>query len=347
MSQNPMMLQEIKQSPQVIARQLMENSEATMRLVNAVQERDPAFAMTIARGTSDHASSFIKYALETSIGLVTASASPSITGIYDAKLKLENALVIAVSQSGQSPDVVGSLQAARDAGAITVAVVNQPNSPLENIAEFVFPMHAGEEKSVAATKTFVSSLVALLPAISELSGDKDLALALKNLPNICAQSLENESIIKEKVDRYRYAEKMIVLGRGFHFPIALETALKLKETCVIQAEAFSSAEFAHGPMILIEQGFPVIAFQAKDKTKSGSLERYHDLANKGAEFVLIGGEAPSLEAEIFLSTPSTGHPLTDPIPAILSGYLFAAHLSLAKGMDPDKPRSLNKVTKTL
>jgi glutamine---fructose-6-phosphate transaminase (isomerizing) len=343
----PHMLLEIRETPQVVANLLAVNPEINQKLTRAIQDHNPEFAVTIARGTSDHAANFLKYALETQLGLVTASSSPSITTAYDTKLHLKRAVVIAISQSGQSPDVVNSLRAAREAGALTVALVNQAGSPLEEAAEFVLPMLAGEELAVAATKSFVASLVAPLQVIASLSQDTALLSALQNLPNALKTVLELEETAKDRSERYRYAEAMVSLARGVHFPMAQETALKLKETCVLQTEAFSTAEFAHGPIILIEPGFPVIAFQARDATAKGTLERYQDLAARGAELVLIGDDTPEIPASTRLNTPATGHRLTDPIVAIIAAYLFAGHLSLVKGLNPDSPRSLKKVTRTL
>ncbi len=344
---NPMMLQEIRQVPSVLATQLEQNTSRVIALAKAISERQPRFAMTIARGTSDHAANYLQYALESQLGLVTASAAPSVITAYNAKLKLEGALVIAISQSGQSPDVVNSLTAARAQGALTVAIVNAANTPLEAVAEFTLPMWAGEEKAVAATKSFATSLTSMLSVIAILNNDSSLQNAIVQLPKNTQQALETENIAHDRAERYRYVEAMVTLGRGLHYPLARETALKLKETSVVSAEAFSTAEFAHGPIILIESGFPVIAFQARDATATGSLERYTDLLSRGAELILIGADEPSLAATIRLTTPATGHDLTDPIPAILAAYLFAGHLSLARGLNPDSPRTLSKVTKTL
>ncbi len=344
---DPKMLLEIRQAPSVIARLLEQNASRVKELSQAIQQRQPHFAMTIARGTSDHAANFLQYAFESELGLVTASAAPSVITAYNAKLKLDGALVIAISQSGQSPDVVNSLTAAREQGALTVAIVNAPNTPLEAAAEFCLPMQAGVEEAVAATKSLIASLVAPLQLIAALQQDSSLGTALENLPQAVTQALETESISKDRAERYRYAESMVTLGRGLHYPLAREAALKLKETSVISAEAFSTAEFAHGPIILIESGFPVLAFQARDATALGSLERYKDLQTRGAELILIGDAPEDSPATIRLPTPATGHDLTDPIPAMIAAYLFAAHLSLAKGMNPDAPRMLSKVTKTL
>jgi glutamine---fructose-6-phosphate transaminase (isomerizing) len=343
---DPMMLQEVREVPRVVKRLLEANHETASKLAITLRERSPTFALTVARGSSDHASGFIKYALETQLGLVTASATPSTVTIYGAKPRLEHALVIAVSQSGQSPDVVGVLEQARASGAITVALVNARDSPLEAASEFVLPMQAGPERAVAATKSFVLSLVAPLQVIAAFKGDGELTQALEALPANLELALQAEAIARDRAERYRYAETMITLGRGVHFPLALETALKLKETCRLHAEAFSAAEFAHGPIILAESGLPVLAFQSRDAAH-GTQDLYRDLAARGAELILIGDATVDVPASVRLQTPSTGHFLTDPIPAILAAYLFAGHVSLARGLNPDVPRSLSKVTRTL
>jgi glutamine---fructose-6-phosphate transaminase (isomerizing) len=343
----PLMIQEIRETPNVLARQLEQNSSTVRALARAIRERQPRFAVTIARGSSDHAANFAQYAFETQLGLPTASAAPSVTTVYGAQLKLQGSLVLAISQSGQSPDVVQTLRGAREAGALTVAIVNAPDSPLEHAAEFVLPMRAGAERAVAATKSFIASVFAPLALIAELQASSELQTALERLPDALRATMPLEDIAHDRAERYRYAEDMVTLARGLHYPLAREAALKLKETCVISAEAFSAAEFAHGPIILIGPGFPVLAFQARDATASGTLERYQDLLSRGAEVILVGDDAPDLGATIRLPTPATGHPLTDPIPAMLAAYFFAAHLSLAKGLNPDAPRSLSKVTKTL
>lgn len=343
----PLMLQETREAPAVVARLIEANADAVHRLAAAVRQRRPRFAMTIARGSSDHAATLVKYALETRLGLVTASAAPSVTTVYGARLGLADALVIAVSQSGQSPDVVGALRAAREAGALTVAIVNAPGSPLEDAAEFVLPMHAGEERAVAATKSFVACLAAALQLVAALAGDDSLKAALDRLPGALREALALEEIAASRAERYRYADALVTLARGPHFAAALELALKFKETCTLRAEAFSAAEFAHGPIILVEPGFPVVALQARDSSAAGTQELYADLARRGADLVLVGAPAPELPAAVRLETPATGDALTDPLGAILAGYLFAGHLSLARGLDPDAPRSLSKVTRTL
>jgi glutamine---fructose-6-phosphate transaminase (isomerizing) len=340
------MLEEIREAPQIVARQLERNAALVTRLAAAVRERQPSFAVTVARGTSDQAAAFLKYAFENHLGLVTSSANPSTTTLYGTRLKLTEALVVTISQSGRSPDVVNTVAQARAGGALTVAIVNKEDSPLAEAAEFVLPMHAGVEQAVAATKTFIASLSAALHWLEAIRPETDLHAALGNLPRRLETALGVEPQVRDAVGRYRDAEQMITLARGLHYPMAMETALKLKETCVIHAESFSTAEFAHGPIILAEAGLPIIGFQARDATAS-SADLYREVVKRGAELTLIGDSSVDVGASACFETPDTGHIFTDPLGAALVAYLYAGHLSLARGLNPDAPRQLQKVTMTL
>ena len=345
MNPDPLMLQEAREAPEVVRRLLRENAHEARRVAAALAARPPRFAVTVARGSSDHAANVLKYALETQLGLSVAGAAPSVTTVYGRAMHLEGALVLAVSQSGASPDVVETVAGARAAGALTLAMVNQPDSPLSRAAEFTLPLWAGEERAVAATKSFVASLVAGLQLLACLKPDPALDSALETLPRTLEEALGVEETARARAERYRYAQQMIVLGRGLHFGVALEAALKLKETCGIQAEAYSSAEFAHGPVRIVDSGFPVVAFQSRDQAAALTLETYRGLEDKEAELLLIGADAP-LQAPVRLLTPPSGHRLTDPAASILALYLLAGHLALARGLDPDAPPSLRKVTLT-
>ena len=341
------MLNEIRAVPDVVARQLEQNAGVISSLVSAMRAKNPSFAVTVARGTSDHAAAFMKYAFENQLGLITSSSNPSTTTLYASPLHWEKALVVGISQSGRSPDLVATLKAARAGGALTVALVNHADSPLALEAEFVLPMQAGVEEAVAATKTFVASLTAILHWLEMCKPDADLQKALHALPRQLETTLSLEAEIASGVSRYKNAEAVIALARGLHHPMAMETALKLKETSVLHAESFSTAEFAHGPIILAERGLPVIAFQARDATAVSSAALYREVAGRGADLTVIGDVTPEVGAQWRLETPATGHALTDPIAGIVAAYLLAGHLSLVRGFDPDAPRQLNKVTMTL
>ncbi|AWN23599.1 glucosamine--fructose-6-phosphate aminotransferase [Deinococcus irradiatisoli] len=338
---DPLMLQEARQTPLVIERQRRENVEAVSQLVSALRERRPPYAVTVARGSSDHACTVLKYALETQLALPVASLGPSVHTLYGARLDLRGALVIAVSQSGASPDVVENVRMAREGGAVTVALVNVEESDLSQAAEFTLPLHCGEEKAVAATKSYLASLTAFLPVIAELGGGEALRQALADLPEVLTRTLDLENAASDLAERYRFAENLLVLARGLHFGVAQEAALKLKETCGIHAEAYSAAEFSHGPKRLLAEGLPLLGFSPTDAARAASEQAYQDLSASGADLRTIG-PAPGSS----LTTPESGHPLTDPVASALAFYLFAGHLALHKGLNPDAPPLLSKVTKT-
>ncbi len=341
------MLNEIRAVPDIVEQQLEGNAGVIRGLVSAMRAKNPSFAVTVARGTSDHAAAFMKYAFENHLGLITSSSNPSTTTLYASPLQWDKALVVGISQSGCSPDLVATLKAARAGGALTVALVNHADSPLALEAEFVLPMRAGIEEAVAATKTFVASLTAILHWLEICKPDAALKSALHGLPRQLETTLTLESEIESGVSRYKNAEAVIALARGLHHPVAMETALKLKETSVLHAESFSTAEFAHGPIILAERGLPVIAFQGRDATAGSSAALYREVAGRGTDLTVIGDASMDVGAQWRLETPATGHALTDPIAGITAAYLLAGHLSLARGFDPDAPRQLSKVTMTL
>ncbi|MFK7602030.1 SIS domain-containing protein [Deinococcus sp. SM5_A1] len=340
-SPDPLMLQEARQTPDVIARQLRENADAAGALAGVLRERRPPYAVTIARGSSDHACTVLKYALETELSLPVASLGPSVHTLYGARLDLRGALVIAVSQSGASPDVVENVRMAREGGALTVALVNVEDSDLAEAAEFVLPLRCGEEKAVAATKSYLASLTAFLPVIAELGTDGRLKKALNNLPDALRHTLELEDAANVLAARYSFAQNLLILARGLHYGVAQEAALKLKETCGIHAEAYSAAEFSHGPKRLLAEGLPLLGFASADAAWPATEAAYADLRGGGADLRTLGPAAGST-----LQTPTTGHALTDTVPSALAFYLFAAHLALGRGLNPDAPPLLSKVTKT-
>ncbi|MGI8747747.1 MAG: SIS domain-containing protein, partial [Deinococcus sp.] len=323
---DPLMLQEAREAPQVVRRQLNENAGAVRALAAALRERRPPYAVTVARGSSDHACTVLKYALETQLSLPVASLGPSVHTLYGARLDLRGALVIAVSQSGASPDVVENVRMARQGGATTVALVNVEDSDLAREAEFVLPLCCGEERAVAATKSYLASLTALLPVIADLAGDGALKRALEALPEALERTLGLEEQARDLAERYRFANNLLLLARGLHFGVAQEAALKLKETCGIHAEAYSAAEFSHGPKRLLAEGVPLLGFAPADAAADATARAYADLAGGGADLRTIGPAPGST-----LITPQTGHSLTDPVPSAFAFYLFAGHLALHRG----------------
>ena len=338
---DPLMLQETREAPQIIARQLRENAALSEALAARLRERRPSYAVTVARGSSDHACTVLKYALETHLALPVASLGPSVHTLYGAQLNLSSALIIAVSQSGASPDVVETVRMARESGATTVALVNVLDSDLAREAEFVLPLRCGDERAVAATKSYLASLTALLPVIANLSGDQALATALPRLPEVLERTLELEGDARELASRYRFASNLLVLARGLHFGVAQEAALKLKETCGIHAEAYSAAEFSHGPKRLLAEGIPILGFRSTDAAADATTHAYAELSQDGADLRTLGPAAGNS-----LTTPDTRHGLTNPVASALAFYLFAAHLALHRGLNPDSPPMLHKVTRT-
>ncbi|MDE1178953.1 SIS domain-containing protein [Paraburkholderia sp.] len=334
------MLKEALASADVVAAQLADcaHIEALARVLSA-QPRH--VALTVARGSSDHAASYFASLTMSRIGVPVASLPMSVATLQQAPLKVSGQLALAFSQSGKSPDLIGTMAALRDAGALTVAAVNAPDSPLEHACEWHLPLVAGPEISVAATKSYIAMLSLSALLVAHWQQDNGLLAALETLPSALrhAGSLDWSPAVQE----LRGVERMIVIGRGLGLAIAQEAALKLKETSGIQAEAFSSAEVRHGPMELIDRDYPLLVFAPRGPEQAGLLQLARDMRARGARVLLA---APSDVAEATLPLATTDHPALDPIAAILSFYVMAAGLAAARGRNPDAPRHLNKVTET-
>ena len=335
------MFQEAGSSALLVAQQLAANEALAAELGALLRGKKPRAVITIARGSSDHATTFARYLIETHLGILTSSLAPSISSVYEAKLDLENVLCLAVSQSGKSPDLIKSVETAKAAGAFVIALVNAPDSPLEALADRTIPLMAGPELSVAATKSFIMTLTAVLQLVAEWSANADLAQAVSVLPGQLAEAWRQDW--SAAVDALLPARNLFVVGRGLGFGLACEAALKFKETCGLHAEAFSSAEVQHGPMALVNEGFPVLALAQHDETLPGLVDLAGRFAERGADVLLAGAEAPGA-----VNLPAvSAHPATEPVLLIQSFYRMAAQLSVARGFDPDNPPHLNKVTSTL
>jgi glutamine---fructose-6-phosphate transaminase (isomerizing) len=332
-----LMASEAAEAPLAIARFLKENETALHHLGRRLRENPPSVILTSARGSSDHAATYFKYLVEIMLGVPCASIGASVASVWHTKLKLNNAVCITISQSGKSPDIVSLQEAARKAGALTVAIVNQPDSPAEKGADFHLPLCAGPEKSVAATKSFIASLVAGAGIVANWSQDKHLASGLATLP----EGLERAKVLRWPglVERVAKTQSLYVLGRGPGLGIAAECALKLKETCAIHAEALSLAEVMHGPLELVKPGFPVWAFSPDDQARNNSQEALERIRKIGADVFAV--ERGGLE---FIET---GHALLDPISMVQTAYMNIEMLAQSLGRDPDKPRMLSKVTETV
>jgi glutamine---fructose-6-phosphate transaminase (isomerizing) len=332
----------------VLVKQFAENKAVFQDLSVRLRKQPPLFAMTIARGSSDHAATFAKYVLETQLGLVTSSAAPSVVTLYGAKLQLKDSLVIAMSQSGQSPDIAEMLHTARRNGAITVAFVNQPDSPLTQAAEYVVPLWAGVEIAVAATKSYIATLSALVQFIAILKQDPILLKALDDLP--AKLHLASQMDWSPALAIYKEQKNTLVVGRGYGYPIAQEAALKFKETAVIHAEAFSGAELLHGPFALVQPEFPLLMFGQNDASLSGIIDLAKRVKQMGAQ-VLLAIPSESYQhaeqaASVLLPLPSALHPMCDPLMTIQVFYVMMARLAIQRGFNPDAPANLSKVTKT-
>jgi glucosamine--fructose-6-phosphate aminotransferase (isomerizing) len=335
-----LMFREAADASAVVAGQ--EDARADLaRIGAALRSRAPRLVMTCARGSSDHAATFAKYAIETRLGIPVASAAPSVASVYGAPLRAQDALCIAISQSGRSPDLLASVESLKAAGAWVLALVNDTGSPLCDLADEVFGLAAGPERSVAATKSFIASLAAIVRIVAEWGEDAALKNGLRQLPGLLSQAwaLDWSALSDGLAD----ASDLYVLARGVGLGIAQEAALKLKETSQLHAEAFSTAELCHGPMALVRPGFPLLLFRQSDETGRSVEESAAELAQRGARVFLAGGNAHGA-----VSLPTIGcAPLLEPIVQVQSFYRAANALALARGLDPDRPPHLAKVTKTL
>ena len=338
---NSQMLNEACASAEQVAIQLTHDGDRYARLGAHLRAQPPSSVLTIARGSSDHASNYAAYLIMARLGRIVASLPLSLVTLNHAPLQVKDALAIAISQSGQSPAVVEPMRYFRDAGATTVALVNDVSSPLAAAAEWTMPLHAGPERSVAATKSFITSLVAAARLVAHWQNDAVLLQAIEQLP--AALDAASKTDWSAALDVLIPAQRMMVVGRGISFSVALEAALKFKETSAIQAEAFSGAEIKHGPMALIDEGYPLLIFATRGPAQESLIRLAEDMRGRGADVLLA---APDNVGERNLTLPVAATPDLDPIVAIRAFYVMAAQLAVARGLDPDQPRHLSKVTRT-
>ena len=337
-----LMYAESGESAQVLERQLKDNDALVTELAQRLIRTPPRVIVTCARGSSDHAATYAKYALETQLGIVTASSSLSVGSVYASPLDMRDTLFMAISQSGKSPDLLRNVEVARAGGALVVALVNDTASPLAGMADIAIGLQAGPERSVAATKSYLSTLSCVLHLIARWKNDAHLLDALKALPDAMrAASTQDWSAL---VEGLAYARNLFVLGRGFGLGAAQEAALKFKETCGLHAEAFSSAEVRHGPMAIVGPGFPVLAFAQDDGTGDGTVAVAREFRQRGAPVWLA---APGIHGGDALPLARSLHPAMTPLLTVASFYKAANALSAARGLNPDVPPHLNKVTETV
>ncbi len=324
-----------------VAKQGVENQAAIERICARLRRQPPRAVVTCGRGSSDHAATFGRYLIESRLGLVTSSASLSITSVYGARQHLEGVLYAAISQSGRSPDLLACVEAAKAAGAFTIAFVNDAASPLAQLADEVLPLHAGPELSVAATKSYIAALSGLAQLVGHWAEDRALVDGLSALPEQLAHAWELDW--SAAAPSLRDARSVFVLGRGLGLGAAQEAALKLKETCGLHAEAFSTAEVKHGPMALVEPDFPTLIFSQSDASRASVKAVATEFAGRGAD-VWLAEDGPSEPSRLPVLA---SHPALQPILMVQSFYRLANAVSLARGRNPDVPPHLNKITETV
>lgn len=339
------MLEEIAEQPSVLEKTIVSEKAKLKKLGATLRAKEIDLIVIAARGSSDNAAFFGRYLLEITTGIPVSLSAPSVYTLYNARLNLKRALVIGVSQSGAGADINQVLEAAKKSGAFTLGITNEAESAMVKIADECLLIHAGREKSVAATKTYTGQMLHFYLLASILSERK---FDYERIPQFTAQTLDLKSEIEELVQRYVFMENCVVVGRGLNYGNAYELALKLMETCYVVAERFSSADFFHGPLAIIERRFPAVMFAPKGVTQQSNLDLLARLKELHADSLAITNDPKIARmSSRSLLLPEAIDEFLSPIPFIVPAQLFAALLAEAKGLNPDAPRSLTKVTKTV
>ncbi len=336
--------QEIRSQPEVVARLLARETEHVAQIVAQLPAFD--YIVIAARGSSDHAATYAKYAWAALAGYPVALAAPSLQTLYQQAPRLKNALVVGISQSGQSPDIVAVLEEGRRQGRPTIAITNDGTSPLAAAADHVVELHAGLERSIAATKTYTAQLAVMMLFAASWSNDHQHRQELQRLPEAIEATLQGAEEIALRAERFRFMEQCVVIGRGYNYATAFELALKLKELTYVMAMAYSSADFRHGPIATIDTGFPAILIMPTGATGNDMQELAVELQQRRADLLIISDAVqPLVQAKLAVTAavPEWLSPMTSIIP----GQLLGLYLALSKGLDPDVPRGLHKVTRTL
>jgi len=339
---------EILEQPERLRNLLHHQRDTAEKIAAEIRAREVKYVFLAARGTSDNAGRYANYLWGAFNRLPIALATPSLFTYYGQTPRLEGALVMGVSQSGKSPDIVSVLEEGREQGCLTLAVTNEPGSPLAQAADLVFDIQAGPEKAVAATKTYTTELLSLAMISAALKGEPQAWQELEKVPGWIEELVRLDGEIKQMTQRYRYMTQCVVLGRGFNYATAFEWALKMKELTYIIAEPYSSADFQHGPIAMVEGGFPVLAVTPQGKVFDSMLEMLQRLRQKqNAELVVISDDEQALNlAQSAIKLPTGIPEWLTPLVAIVAGQLFACHLTGVKGYDTENPRTITKVTET-
>lgn len=342
LAQNTRMFAEAAEAGSVVSRQLAENAQLLSSLARRLRDIDPKIVFTCARGSSDHAATFAKYLFETRLRVPVLSQAPSISSIYGGPLlHMVGQPFILISQSGKSPDLLMSAEAAQKAGALVIAFVNDVNSPLAQLAEIVVPLHAGPETSVAATKSYIATLSAIAQLAGAWSANTELNTAVQQLPDTLGNAWTADW--SAGVELFARAQSLFVLGRGLTLGVAQEAALKFKETSGVHAEAFSIAEVEHGPMALVKPGFPLLVLSPTDKAATGLERIVERFVSRGASIAIAGNK---FDGTINLPLQAGLHSSIAPVAMVQSFYRLVNALAIRRGYDPDHPPSLSKVTET-
>ena len=346
--QSTNLFREIHEQPAVLTRLLAAESATAQALAAEIRRRDITNVFIAARGTSDNAARYAQYLWGAANGLPVGLATPSLFSIYQRPPRFRNALVVGISQSGKSPDIVSVVAEARRQGALTAAITNIPGSDLGQTADFVIALHAGEEKSVAATKTYTAELGAVALVSTALSGDAEMARDLARVPEFVAQALATPNPMERIAERYRYMPACVIIGRGFNYCTAFEMALKVKELTYTVVHPYSSADFLHGPLAVIDEGFPVFAIAPSGVVLPEVMSFLATARERAAELVVVSDDPAALaQARVPLALPTGVPEWISPLVAIVPGQLFAMHLAHTRDYDPDRPRALQKVTETM
>ncbi len=339
---------EINEQPAALQRFLDAESANVARIAAPIGRADVRYIVIAARGTSDNAATYAKYVFASFNRLPVALATPSLYTLYRTPPRLEGALVIGISQSGESPDIVAVVEEARRQNAPTLAITNFADSPLARAADHVVLQHAGEEKTIAATKTYTTQLCALALLSTALADDRARRAELDAVPDAVARTLALSDAAEFAASRWAIVTTMLVIGRGYNYATAFEIALKLKELAYVTAEPFSSADFLHGPIAVIQGGYPVLMVAPRGRVFDDLLDVARQLKARGADLVMISDAADALApSRAPLALPVALPEWLSPLVAVVPGQLLAYHLTAAKGYDPDHPRGLTKVTRTL
>jgi glucosamine--fructose-6-phosphate aminotransferase (isomerizing) len=338
---------EILEQPDALRRLLQAGRSPFQAVALAMRRHDVKFLQIAARGTSDNAARYAGYLFGVQNRLPVCLAMPSQNTLYNSPPHVSSGLCVGISQAGESEDILAVITAAREQGALTLALTNRPGSPLGQAAELCLDLCAGEEHAVAASKTYTAELTALALLSAELADDAARRHEIERVPDAVAATLDLAADIERKVERYRYITRCVVLGRGYNYATAFEVALKLKETSYVVAESYSSADFLHGPMALVELGFPIVAIAPDGRAGQSMAEVMRAAELRGAELCVISDRDDLLAiGRTRIKLPVPLPEWLSPITAVVPGQLFAYYLARARDVDPDRPRGLSKVTST-